>query len=109
MEIKVDLINEIHVMRVTGKLDNSNAYDCEVKISELIDSGCRNLIFDFSRLEYISSAGLRIILVAIRMLRDKSGKLSIFGMSDHVTEVFAICGLNSKINTYKTQDEAVNA
>ena len=109
MEITVDQINDIYILRVIGKLDNSNASDCEVKISELIDSGCKHLIFDFSKLEYISSAGLRIVLVAIRMLREKSGELSIFGMSDHVTEVFAICGLNKKIKVYKTQEEAVNA
>lgn len=107
--IKVDHLEGAAVVKVTEKLDNSNVNDCEAIVLKLSESGCRHIIFDFSELGYISSAGVRIMLIAVRRMKADSGMLSVFGMSDHIREVFAICGLEKMLRDCSTLDEALDS
>ena len=73
-----------------GRLDTTTAPQLEVELKRSI-SGITELIFDFAGLEYISSAGLRVLLAAQKVM-NKQGSLTILNVNSVVMEVFEITG-----------------
>ena len=73
-----------------GRLDTTTAPQLEVELKRSI-SGITELVFDFAGLEYISSAGLRVLLAAQKVM-NKQGSLMIRNMNSVVMEVFEITG-----------------
>lgn len=75
---------------VEGRLDTTTAPELEEKINSCID-GAEELVFEFADLEYISSAGLRVLLAAQKKM-NKQGKMIIRHPNDIIMEVFEITG-----------------
>ena len=76
-----------------GQLDSTTAPELEAIIRKSLQ-GIEELVFDFSALEYLSSAGLRILLVSKKIM-DKQGKMILKGVREEVMEVFDITGFSS--------------
>ena len=77
---------------LTGRLDTTTAPDLEASLKASIE-GITDLTFDFKELEYISSAGLRVILSAQKIM-NKQGKMVIKNVCDDINEVFEITGFS---------------
>jgi len=92
------------VALLTGRLDTKAAQDFE---KTALSWECRNVVLDFTELEYISSAGLRSILVLAKRLLPLGGKLVLFGMSGVVEEVFGVSGFDSFLPVTKSREEAI--
>ena len=91
MQIKKELENNVLVLALEGRLDTVTAPELEREINDL--SGVRDLVIDMKNLEYISSAGLRVILKAQKTMNTQgSMKLKIVGES--IMEVFEITGFS---------------
>ena len=88
IEIKKDL--ECTTIELVGRLDTTTAPSLDTTINENIE-GIKNLIFDFKGLEYISSAGLRVILSAQKKMQH-IGSMKLKNVCDSVMEVFEITG-----------------
>ncbi len=73
-----------------GRLDTTTAPDLDAEVKSSTD-GVKELVFDFANLDYISSAGLRVILSAQKTM-DKQGSMVVTNVSDEVKEVFEITG-----------------
>lgn len=86
-------------MEISGWLDTQTAPQLEEALSALDDS-VTSLIFDFAKLEYISSAGLRQVIAAYKKMADKDG-FKIINISDEVYDVFKLTGFDQKINIEK--------
>ncbi|MCQ2474906.1 MAG: STAS domain-containing protein [Clostridia bacterium] len=80
------------VLALEGRLDTTTAPDLEALLKEELD-GVDSLVFDFAKLEYISSAGLRVILSAQKQM-NKQGKMVIKNVSSDVLEIFEITGFS---------------
>ena len=80
--------NEL-LIKLDGRLDTNTSPELEKELSSLDD--VKKLIFDFSKLEYISSAGLRIVLSCQKEMENK-GEMIIKNANDNVKEVFEITG-----------------
>ena len=91
--MKIDKNIEGNNLTITleGRLDTNTAPDLEKEVESL--DGVENLIFDFKELEYISSAGLRIIL-ALQKIMNNQGSMTIKNVNDDVKEVFEITGFS---------------
>ncbi len=76
-------------------------------MGELIEEGEVNFIVDFEELDYISSAGLRSILVTAKKLKSTNGKLLLTKLKDVVKEVFEISGFSKIIPIYDSMDAAL--
>ena len=77
-------------VKLTGRLDTLTSPDLEEQLeSEL--NGVEKLVFDFEKLEYISSAGLRVILGAMQIMEEQ-GEMIVRSVNDNVREVFEITG-----------------
>lgn len=85
----------ITIIRLQGLLNSNNAPEMEAGILPMIDGGARQLLLDFSELEYVSSAGLRVVLVLAKRLKKDGGQLVLCCMQPHVYEVFEISGFTT--------------
>jgi anti-sigma B factor antagonist len=82
-------------MEFTGWLDTQTAPQLEEELSGL-DESVTGLVFDFAKLEYISSAGLRQVIAAYKKMAGKDG-FKIINVSDEVFDVFKLTGFDQKI------------
>ena len=85
------------VLLPVGRLDSANARAFESIVSEHIGAGELRLVVDFSRLNFISSSGMRVLLLAAKQLHGKQGTLVLCSMQDHIHEVFRISGFDQII------------
>ena len=86
-------------MEISGWLDTRTAPELETELKSLGDD-VTSLVFDFAGLEYISSAGLRLVIVAYKKMAGKDG-FKILNVSDEVFDVFSLTGLDQKIDIEK--------
>ena len=85
-----------YTFALEGRLDTITAPDLESKINEVVDDA-NKLILDFAGLEYISSAGLRVLLGAAQAMEDK-GDMVVRNLTPSVNEVFELTGFSSMFN-----------
>ncbi len=107
MEITETKHDDYSIFKLNGRLDSNTAMGFEQKLFESIENGEQRLILDFQDLDYISSAGLRVILKATKSLKSSDGKLVLCAMQDYVKEVFEISGFDSFLPIEATVDDAV--
>ena len=92
MTINVERDFELVTLEITGRLDTTTAPNLESVINELSDD-TKELIFDMSGVEYISSAGIRVLLGAYKKMNTNQGIMRIEKANDMVREVFEMTGL----------------
>ena len=90
MEVKVDVTDTKATVTVDGKLTVQTAPDLETAINE-IDPQVTNLDIDLANVDYISSAGLRVLLTAHKMMMGRNG-MKIIHVNELVDEVFEVTG-----------------
>ncbi len=108
MEIIETKQNEIYIFKIQGRLDSKTSPELEKRIYAAINTGSKNMIFDFEDLDYISSAGLRIISKTTKDLKRVEGILILCSMQDYVKEVFEISGFDKYLPIVSTMVDALN-
>ena len=108
MEIIEKKQNDISIFEVSGRLDSNTSPAFEEKLFDAIEKGSKKVIVDFGALDYISSAGLRVILKATKTLKGSDGIFVLCSLKDYVNEVFEISGFDSYLPIASTMDEALS-
>lgn len=90
MEIKKTLEGEKLAVAISGRLDTTTAPELEEALKESMD-GISELVIDFTETEYISSAGLRVLLSAQKTM-NKQGSMIVTGVNDVIMEIFEVTG-----------------
>ena len=90
MTIEKKIGNDAATLIVSGRLDTQTAPELERELDGVL-SGLKELTFDFANLEYVSSAGLRVILKAQKAM-NAQGSMKLTGVNDSIMEVFDITG-----------------
>ena len=96
MTINVERDFELVALEITGRLDTTTAPNLEAVINELSED-TKELVFDMSGVEYISSAGIRVLLGAYKKINSTQGKIRIEKVNDMVREVFEMTGLSEML------------
>ena len=96
MTINVERDFELVTLEITGRLDTTTAPNLESAINELLED-TKELVFDMSGVEYISSAGIRVLLGAYKKINSAQGKIRIEKVNDMVREVFEMTGLSQML------------
>jgi len=109
MKMEVRASDDIKILDFEGNLDTNTSPDVEVAINELIDNGALKLLANFEKLNFISSAGLRVLLATAKRLRGAGGGLQICGLNPTVQEVFDISGFGSILNVCELESDALNS
>lgn len=95
MEVDIKLEGQKATVLIEGRIDSSTAPELEKKISKVIKK-VNDIVLDFEKVEYITSAGLRVILAASKALSEK-GKLLIINTSDVIKEIFDMTGFSTVV------------
>ncbi|MFO1257233.1 MAG: STAS domain-containing protein [Gammaproteobacteria bacterium] len=107
--IKDEKIDGKTVVTLDGRIDSSAAVEFESHMIQVINGGCNTMLVDFTNLVFISSAGLRVLLLAAKKVRPYGGKVLLCALSQDVQEVFDISGFSSIFSIYKTRQEAIDS
>lgn len=107
MELDFERTDGLVVVTGCMRVDGSNARDFEKALRDIVQDDDRALVLDFEPLTYISSAGLRAILLTAKNLQKRGAGFGICTLAPPIREVFAISGFDKIISTYETKDEAV--
>lgn len=94
----------ISLLRLKGKLDFITSSEFEQKFNIMVNEGGEKFIFDFSEVDYMSSAGLRLLLIATKKTK---GNIVLNAVKDTVKQVIEIAGFVSMFKFSDTEEQAV--
>jgi len=94
-------------LEVIGRLDTATAQEFEKKVLAVIENAEQSFIMDCDGMEYISSSGLRIMLMMLKKIKNAQGNLVLYRLQDNVSEVFRICNFTSLFNITATKEAAI--
>jgi anti-sigma B factor antagonist len=96
------------VIRLEGTLDGSSATSAQAAIGPELQPGCR-LVIDLSEVDYMSSAGLRLMLSIFRQVSGGGGKVAMTGLSEEIQDTMSLTGFLDFFTTADTMDGALQA
>lgn len=108
MEIREEKANDATVLVPLNRVDSATAKAFEAKVLSVVNSGAAKIIIDFAELDYISSAGLRVVLVGAKMTRAPR-KFALCGMKPHIREVFDVSGFAKILAIHADRPTALGA
>ena len=106
MEITSRIDGDLIQFQVVGRIDASTSGNVEHAVNAAIDGGGHRVIFDMRQVDYVSSAGLRAILVAAKKAKAAGGGVAVFGLQAGVAEVFTVAGFGKIIPIAASDAEA---
>lgn len=95
------------IVELTGRIDNLTAADVESSIGSALDATPSALVLDFAEVTFVSSMGLRILLMAAKRCRKQKIQLALHSVSPQIVELFGLSGLNTFFPLYPTREAAV--
>jgi anti-anti-sigma factor len=95
------------VLAPLGRLDTKASPELEQRVLSLLGAGERRFVVDFSAVDFLSSAGLRVLLMLAKKLSGPDGWLALSALNERVREVFDIAGFTSVFTIKATVDEAI--
>ncbi len=109
MEITATEMNRVVLIALAGRIDSSNATQLGEAFNTWFGKGRNNLVVDLEKVDYISSAGLRELVSALKRARQEGGDLRLCAPPARVREVLELAGLTSVFAIYDTQVLAVGS
>jgi anti-anti-sigma factor len=111
LNISRETHKRVDVIIASGRIDSSNASEFDAAIKDALDEGRYNLVLDLSDVSYMSSAGLRVMVAALRECKKlpNNGDVRLSNPSDRVAEVLELAGLNAMFQTYSDTTSAVGS
>ncbi len=107
MDIHQDHQGRVLVVAPVGRIDSTTSEALEQALTTALDRGERQLVVDFEGVGYISSVGLRVLLVAARRIREGHGTLVLCALGDAVRQVFDLAGFLPIFSVERTRELAV--
>jgi len=107
MNIKSEKVQNFTVLRIEGRIDTVRSSILENEINQLFNNGEKNLILNCKEMNYISSSGLRVFLVAQKKAIALNGKLMLCNMQPGIQEIFRISGFSNLFKIFETQEAAL--
>ncbi len=108
MEAQVEEKGDVVVVRVLGRLDAASSPQLEKKINSIIETGHFKLILNLGGVDYLSSAGMRLMLSVSKKLRHLEGKIVACNLSDDVLDVIKMAGFHQVLELYPSEEESFN-
>ncbi len=107
LNIELDEIEGRVILRLDGRLDANTGVVLEKKINHLVSEGRLLLLLDFEGIDYLSSAGMRVLLSKAKELKAKGGVLVLFSLSDEVGEIIQMAGFEKILHICSSEKEAL--
>jgi anti-sigma B factor antagonist len=104
MELNMKTVNHVTVVDIIGEVDGKTAQEIQEQMLPHIHADSKTLL-DMSRVEYMSSAGLRMLLLIYRQIKGSAGRIVLVGVSDEIRDIMSATGFLSHFSIYPTVDE----
>jgi len=109
VNINIKEYKRANMVTVMGRIDSATAGDFEKALIELAERGRNNIALDMSDVEFISSAGLRVLVTIRKTVQSAGGDLVIAEPSERVTDTLEIAGLDVLFTTFDDRESAIGA
>lgn len=107
MEIFEEVRENTIIVRIEGRVDATTTPQLDKRVNHLIDAQHHKVILNFENVEYLSSAGMRLLLSATKKLKSLGGKLIVCAPSEEVMEVIKMAGFNHILHIVNTEEKAL--
>lgn len=107
MVIEHSIIDNILLLKPLGRIDSSSSSSFEEQCLHLIGKQSQKTVIDLSGVDYISSAGLRVLLIGAKTAKAAGGALTLCSLQGSVKEVVCLSGFDSLLGAHKTVAEAI--
>ncbi len=109
MELDIKMIDDVVSIVLKGRIDANTAPAIEQKLLSLISEGSRKLVTDLSEVWFISSAGLKALLAALKEVKREKGDLLLAGVQAEVQEVLELTGFSTIFKIYASAKDAARS
>lgn len=106
MNIQVEQQDAVTAITLMGRLDGITMQQLEQQLIQLLGQGNKHFLFQLEQLDYISSAGLRVMLLAIKRTKVIQGSVVLCMMQSNVRDIFDLSGFSSIFTIYNSEEEA---
>ncbi len=107
MKMTEEMRGEVLTVRPEGRIDTISSEELGSLLASRLDGALRRLVIDMSGTDYISSAGLRVLLLALKKLRGSGGQLALGGLNPSVKQIFDLAGFSAMFALEPDADRAV--
>jgi anti-sigma B factor antagonist len=109
MEIIESKSGNFTIVELNGRLDTTNYSQVEKKLLEMVEKGENKILVDFKNLEYISSSGLRVLLMILKKVTSLKGAFPLCSLNDNIKQIFDISGFTNIFTIYSNREEALKS
>jgi anti-sigma B factor antagonist len=107
MKISSRKVGEAVVVMIEGNLDTNTSPNAQTYLNNLVALGSKKILLNFENTNYVSSAGLRVVLQMGQMMKKNEGDLRLCNFNPTVREVFEITGFTSIFNIFDSENESM--
>ena len=107
LNIQIEQDQGATFVRIEGRMDAASAPLLERKLMKQIDGGKVKLVLDFAKVDYLSSAGMRLLLSTTKKLKGGDGGLHLCSVAEEVMEIIKMAGFERIIKIFPTEQEAL--
>jgi len=107
MELTEKNTDKCTIIDIKGRLDTINSNIFEKRLMELMDQQVDRILVNCTQMDYISSSGLRDLLIALKKITLTGGKFVICGLQGNIREIFEISGFTTIFEIYPGEEEAL--
>jgi len=107
MNVQFKKSGDVEIAEIEGSIDSKTASDLQQSILDVI-AGTSKIILDMTKVAFVSSAGLRVLLMVYRQLKAKDGKIVLVGVSDEIKDVMFMTGFITFFEMEKTPGDALS-
>ena len=107
MEIIETRSGETLVLDVAGRIDTTTSSTFEKEVIGRIEGGENDLVLDFERVDFVSSAGMRVLLMAAKRIRAAKGRMVLCEVAEEVRNVFEISGFTAVLTIMPSRSDAL--
>ena len=108
MEITKNTIGDTTVLHLSGRLDLNTSGEVKDAIKELLSGGVKKIILNLTRVDFINSSGLGVLVSTLKDVRLTNGRLALTNLSPYVREIFDITQLSNVFDIYDDEEVALD-
>lgn len=109
MNFREENVEGVPIFELEGKImGDSESLIFGKRLKEIIDSGKKNVILDFSKVKWINSTGIGLLMSCVRELRDRGGDMHFVALPERMAYYFKITKLETVLKIYKNTDEVLD-
>ena len=108
MQITTRDVNDVKVVQIEGELDTGSSPEAQQQLDQLREQGVKKILLDMTKLDFISSAGLRVVLATAQELKQAGGDLRVCSLNESIKEVFDISGFSNLLMVLDDETKALS-